>query len=320
MSKKRLCASALFLCLGFFLYCSDLSATYSLSYDGNGKTAGISPFIATRYAAGSAVTVLDNFGDMAKEGFFFVGWNTKADGSGCYFAPGSTYTFGNADCALYAQWADESLTKGGTVPYFEKEVKRFESLPPPEEGTIAAVGSSSMVYWSGIAADMNLPIWNRAFGGSTSAEQLPALARLVLPHKPKLVLYYCGDNDIAAAKADLAVSVRNFILYAEALHKALPSTRIVYLTIKPSIARWALWKSAEKVNATIEAWSVYHSYVTVVETKAPLLGENGYPKAELFRADKLHLNASGYKALADSIRPVIQSIWALTLDASAAPQ
>ena len=154
MSKKRLCASALFLCLGFFLYCSDLSATYSLTYDGNGKTVGISPFIAARYAAGSTVTVLDNFGDMAKEGFFFVGWNTKADGSGSYFAPGSTYTVGNADCVLYAQWADESLTKGGTVPYFEKEVKRLETLPPPEEGTIAAVGSSSMVYWSGIATDM----------------------------------------------------------------------------------------------------------------------------------------------------------------------
>jgi uncharacterized repeat protein (TIGR02543 family) len=320
MSKKRLCASTFFLFLGFFLYCADLNASYALSYDGNGKTSGISPFIATRYAPGSTVIVPDNFGGMAKEGFFFVGWNTKADGSGCYFAPGSAYAIGPEDSVLYAQWSDESLTKGGTVAYFEKEVKRLESLPPPEEGTIAAVGSSSMVYWSSIAADMNLPIWNRAFGGSTTAEQLPALARLVLPHKPKLVLYYCGDNDIAAANPDLAVPVRNFILYAEATHKTLPSTRIVYLTIKPSIARWALWKSAEKVNATIEAWSVYHPYVTVVDTKEPLLGENGYPKAELFKADKLHLNASGYKALADWIRPAIQSIWALTLDTSEAPQ
>jgi lysophospholipase L1-like esterase len=310
MSKKRLYASALFLCAGFFLYCSDLAATYSLSYDGNGSTSGIAPLVIVSYAPGATVTVADNFGDLARPGYFFIGWNSKADGSGLYLAPGSSYSIEGPDPVLYAQWADEALVKGGPVGNYEASVEKLEVLPAPEEGTIAAVGSSSMVYWSGIAADLGLPIWNRAFGGSNTAEQLPALARLVLPHRPKMVIYYCGDNDIAVAHPNPAVPVENFILYAEALHRALPNARIVYLAIKPSIARWTEWKCAEQVNAAIAAWSFYHPFVAVVDTKAPLLGEGGYPKAELYKPDRLHLNAAGYKAWAESIRPVVQKVWA----------
>jgi lysophospholipase L1-like esterase len=310
MSKKRLCVSALFLCAGFFLYCSDLVSTYGLCYDGNGSVSGIAPLVVERYAAGAAVTVADNFGNLSRPGYLFIGWNTKADGTGLYLAPGSSCAIEGPDTVLYAQWADEALVKGGSVGNFEASVKKLEALPAPEEGTIAAVGSSTMVYWPCIAADLGLPIWNRAFGGSTTAEQLPALARLVLPHRPRLVIYYCGDNDIAAPHPNPALPVENFILYAEALHRALPNARIVYLTIKPSIARWTEWKYAEQVNAAITAWSFYHPFVTVVSTKAPLLGESGFPKAELYKPDRLHLNAAGYKALAESIGPAVQRVWA----------
>ena len=59
----------------------------TVTYDPNGAT-GAAPVDATRYADGQTVTVLGNTGNLAYSGYTFVGWQTKADGSGTTYAPG----------------------------------------------------------------------------------------------------------------------------------------------------------------------------------------------------------------------------------------
>ena len=75
---------------------------YRVTYDGNGSTSGNVPEDKTEYSSGDNVTVLSN-GDLAKEGYTFKGWNTKADGKGTTYQPSDTFRI-NGNTTLYAVW------------------------------------------------------------------------------------------------------------------------------------------------------------------------------------------------------------------------
>ena len=53
--------------------------------------------------ATSAITVASQ-GSMSRSGYRFLGWNTKADGTGTNYAAGSSYPAQNPTVTLYAQW------------------------------------------------------------------------------------------------------------------------------------------------------------------------------------------------------------------------
>ena len=80
--------------------------TYTVVYNGNTSTSGISPADGSSpYESGSTVTVLGNSGSpvLAKTGFVFDGWNTQANGLGISYVQGNTFTI-EANTILYAQW------------------------------------------------------------------------------------------------------------------------------------------------------------------------------------------------------------------------
>jgi len=78
--------------------------TYTVTYDGNGNTGGAAPTDNNKYQQGAEVTVLDNTGNLEKNGFIMNGWNTKADGSGTGYAANATFNMGGASVTLYANW------------------------------------------------------------------------------------------------------------------------------------------------------------------------------------------------------------------------
>lgn len=78
--------------------------TYTVTYDGNGKTNGDVPEDDSSYEEGDEVTVLDNTGSLARTGYTFSGWNTEADGTGDSYVADEKFTMGTADVTLYAKW------------------------------------------------------------------------------------------------------------------------------------------------------------------------------------------------------------------------
>ena len=81
-----------------------ITKLYSITYDGNGKNSGSVPSAVTDKKWNESTTIADNTGTLAKTGYVFAGWNTAADGTGTYYAPGSTFTPSAASTTLYAQW------------------------------------------------------------------------------------------------------------------------------------------------------------------------------------------------------------------------
>jgi cephalosporin-C deacetylase-like acetyl esterase/lysophospholipase L1-like esterase len=192
---------------------------------------------------------------------------------------------------------------------WEKEIAAFEqkelSSPPPKNA-ILFVGSSSIRLWDLGKSFPGLDVINRGFGGSQLADSVYYAPRIVLKYAPRMVILYAGDNDIAAGKKPEQVA-EDFRTFVKIVHKDLPTTRIVFLSIKPSILRWKLFEKMSTANRLIEAMCKQDERLLYVDVGTPLLGKDGKPRPELFRKDGLHLNDKGYEVWASVLRPIISS-------------
>lgn len=78
---------------------------YTVSYLANGATSGSAPSSQANQNKNSDVTVRANTGSLAKTGYTFAGWNTRADGNGTTYAAGSGVISSiQHDVILYAKW------------------------------------------------------------------------------------------------------------------------------------------------------------------------------------------------------------------------
>lgn len=102
------------------------------SYSGNDNTDGTEPSGDT-VAFGDFIVLSDNTGNLVKDGFVFVGWNTQPDGNGTHYDIGDSVQI-TTSRTFYAEWtANVTLTyvgngnTGGTAPS-EIELASGESV------------------------------------------------------------------------------------------------------------------------------------------------------------------------------------------------
>jgi lysophospholipase L1-like esterase len=182
-----------------------------------------------------------------------------------------------------------------------------DAAHPHPPGGVLFVGSSSIRLWSNLEEQFkDLPvIIKRGFGGSQLSDCVKNLSRLVLRYRPHTVLVYAGDNDLAAGSTPGEV-MRRFTAFVDGVHRELPDTRIIYISIKPSPARVRLLPQIRETNALIRDYADGDGEVDYVDVFTPMLDTAGRPRAELFRADALHLNADGYALWKKVIAPHVR--------------
>jgi lysophospholipase L1-like esterase len=134
---------------------------------------------------------------------------------------------------------------------------------------------------------------NRGFGGSHISDVNHYLEQTVLKYKPRVVVLYAGDNDIANNKTPSRV-LADYQAFVRGVRAELPATPIVFLAVKPSIARWSLWDTARAFNDMVKAYSAGERDLHVVDLAPRMLGADGRPRPELFVEDGLHMSAAGY--------------------------
>jgi lysophospholipase L1-like esterase len=191
-----------------------------------------------------------------------------------------------------------SKVKSASAPRFENEIAAFEAYDhknAPPRDPILFVGSSTIRLWQTADAFPNLPVINRGFGGSTIDDVNHFADRIVFKYKPRQIIFYAGDNDLAAGRSPDRV-FGDFQTFLGKVHEHLPDTSIVYLAIKPSIARWKLWPQMQEVNGRVKELTQENKQLAYIDTAPPLLGPDGKPHGALFRDDGLHMNDKGYAA------------------------
>jgi lysophospholipase L1-like esterase len=184
------------------------------------------------------------------------------------------------------------------IQAFEKQ----DELEPPPMHAVVFVGSSSIRKWDLKKSFPELAAINRGFGGSEVSDSIQFADRLILKHKPRMVVIYAGDNDIARGKSPERVR-DDFKELVAKIHKQLPEAKIVYFAIKPSIRRWNLVDKMRAANRMIRKITEDHELLEFVDVDKPMIGDDGMPRPDLFVKDGLHLSTEGYKLWASLLKP-----------------
>ena len=228
--------------------------------------------------------------------------------------------------------------------WYDGEIRRFVRLdnenPPPKRGVLF-VGSSIFREWREVrdfAADLApLPAVNRAFGGSTARDQLSddIMEAIVFPHDPRVLVYYCGSNDLNEGASPRAIRDAFAAWSEKALERASVSSRvvlrgrsaasprapaslqIVFVSINRAPQKTPLWDALDETNALVKAYCEERGETHAFADVNPALFEDGSrmtrPRRRLFRDDGLHFDpnpsAGAYEAWVPTVRDAVFRAW-----------
>ena len=190
-----------------------------------------------------------------------------------------------------------------TIVKFEQEDQKKGYHPE----AVLFTGSSSIKMWKSLGEDMSpIPILNRGFGGSTIPEVTHYADRILLPHHPKIIFFYCGENDLANEESKSDLALKSFKKFHEYMKKNLPETKVYFIAIKPSIKRWNYWDKMSQANAKLSKIISKKDNFFFVDTASQMLDENGIVLQDIFIKDNLHMNAKGYAIWTKVIKPIME--------------
>lgn len=196
---------------------------------------------------------------------------------------------------------DETITK------WENEIKHLESLQATEktDSGIVFYGSSSIRRWDSIQEDMSP--WatiQRGYGGAKLNDIVHFAPRILGPHlgvnNPQrcrgIVLFVANDitgnkeSDLAAAQ--VAEKFEQLLRWIRSKDNAIP---VFWIEVTPTALRWEAWDQINNATEQIRHVLDRDPSAYLIPTAGAFLGNDGQPVADYFVADKLHLNATGYK-------------------------
>jgi hypothetical protein len=196
---------------------------------------------------------------------------------------------------------------------FDYEIGQFleaDQRKPPPQGAILFIGSSIFREWADLEQQMApLPVFNRAFGGSRTFEVLHYADRIVLPYKPRIIVYYCGSNDVGSG-ASAAEVAANFKAFVDKVAARLPDTRIFFVSINKAPEKQYAWNVVDEANARVREYTAKNKRLGFIDVNPVLFDAAGKPRFELYREDELHFRPAAYVEFTRIIRPVIERAWA----------
>ena len=197
-----------------------------------------------------------------------------------------------------------------TAERWDAAIQKFEDQdkvsPPPQNG-IVFIGASSIVRWNlpEYFPELGAKAINRGFGGSQSVDSVRYVERIVVPYHPRVVVYYAGDNDVEANVPAQEIA-HQFELFDQKVHRALPQTKIIFISIKPSIRRWKWIDTIRSANAMVKAYCAKEKHLAFMDIEQAMLGADGKPNPDLLVADGLHMTPAGYRIWTAALTPLLK--------------
>ena len=198
-----------------------------------------------------------------------------------------------------------------TKPPFWEDIQAFkkqDSVSFPSKNAILFMGSSSFTMWKDVQDYFpKYKIINRGFGGSTLLDQIRYVKDVVFPYKPKQIVIYCGENDLASSDTVTAKMVYNrFRQLFNLVRNKLPNVPILYVSMKPSPSRQLLMGKMREGNTMIRNFLKSKKQTAFADVYKEMIDDEGKPIAELFLDDNLHMNKKGYAIWQKVIEPYLK--------------
>ncbi len=205
--------------------------------------------------------------------------------------------------------AGSSASRTNALHRYSAEFERFaleDKQRPLQPDPVVFVGSSSIRLWTNLAECF--PKWrplNRGFGGSTMTDLLGAFDCVIAPYRPRALVVYCGENDIAQGR-DPIETANDYEELLRRCRQLRPDMLVAVLSMKPSPRRWTLWPAMQKANERIREICGAHGADYLDVATCLLVPSGAEPDPQLFRPDQLHLNERGYARWQTTIEQWLQ--------------
>jgi hypothetical protein len=132
----------------------------------------------------------------------------------------------------------------------------------------------------------------------------------VIAYRPKIVVYYCGSNDIAVGSGaeQIVGRTKQFITRVQ---EKVPGVLIYYTAIQKAPDKQDRWDVVDQVNRAMERFSREAKNVGFIDLNPVLFDASGRLREELFLPDGLHFRpeSSAYKEFAAVVKPVLMEAW-----------
>lgn len=163
----------------------------------------------------------------------------------------------------------------------------------PDKKLVVFTGSSSIVMWQDVQERFpEYNIINNGFGGSHFSDLLYFYDELVTKQTPDILFIYEGDNDVAGEKKTRKI-YRDAKILTKKLKRDLPATKVVFISPKPSVARWHFTKQYNRINRKLKRLCKRNDF-GFADVWPVMLDENGMVLTDIFLEDNLHMNKKGY--------------------------
>jgi len=171
---------------------------------------------------------------------------------------------------------------------------------------VCFAGSSTFTYWRFLERDMApLACFNAAFGGSMMSDWADWADSLIVAFDPKVLVFYCGTNDLAAGEAPEVVADK-FKSFVQYLKQRLLKLKVVYVSVSLTPFQQFLGNDdkVKRCNALVQEF---------VQTQGEDFAFVDLPSSDarfqtdwsLYINDGLHLNDQGHVLLAKYLLPKV---------------
>lgn len=167
------------------------------------------------------------------------------------------------------------------------------------------LGSSTFVMWQDIESELGLEnAKNMSFGGSTVFDILYYMNHLVLDFSPSHLIVCSSDNDLARGRRPLMVAADCEVL-AKYVWSKFPDTKIGYVSVKASVARWDFKKEQDELNSRVVEFCKSDKRLAYLDIVPAMIPDGKKPVDDLFLEDGLHLSEKGYRIWREALLPQI---------------
>lgn len=158
-------------------------------------------------------------------------------------------------------------------------------------------GSSSIRRWKKAKKVFkSYKVINVAIGGSTVIQWNSSYYKRILEHKPDVVLFYCGANDIQDGNATPGiVNADNTIQFLKKVSKKLKASKIYFISINHSIRNSHAWGEIDTSNRIVKQFCIKEKNIYYINIVNASVLADGTPNPALFIWDGLHPSKQGFK-------------------------
>jgi lysophospholipase L1-like esterase len=191
---------------------------------------------------------------------------------------------------------------------FERQVLAYEAADQasrPPQGAILLAGDSQFFRWKTLSDDLpGYTIVNRGIDSLQTSDLLKYTDRLVLPHRPRLIILHVGGNDVHNGKSPERL-LADFQAFVAKVRAALPGVPVAFSSITPGPGRWDEADRRKAANRLIKDYIATQPGLHFIDLWDAMLTADGKPREDLWVEDRVHPNHAGYLLRVQIMRPLL---------------